>query len=361
MGLIRLFLAYVVLADHIRITILFPAKVDVADWAELGMNAGRAVFFFYVISGFLISYVLSTKYSPDRRGTYNFYKSRFVRIYSLYWPLYALIVLLNLVGGWEDFATKGVLDRTLSVILFGSDWQVAFASYPEQHWEIFPPALRVAWSLGAEVTFYAAAPFLLRRPAVCLAMFATSAAVRAALVAAYGFNETWTYHFFPTALMFFLMGHFAQKLSARWGFSIVLGATALTISVASSIVSAAHSFDSVGFYVSIVAFAVALPSIFRVTKDHRLLNRLGDFSYPLYLVHPTIVISLATWGHAGDRVQELANRMGGEAASTIFVLGIAILAVLCAGAVFFIIERPVAQLMRFGISAIEPAKILTGG
>ena len=87
MGAIRLFLAFVVAADHLRVLILRPSGIDLIEYAKLGFNAGYAVLFFYVISGFLISFVLAEKYANDRAGTLRFYESRFVRIFALYWPV----------------------------------------------------------------------------------------------------------------------------------------------------------------------------------------------------------------------------------------------------------------------------------
>ena len=62
MGAIRLFLAFVVVIDHVRELVLRPLGLDTGDYIKIGMNAGHAVMFFYVISGFLISYVLQDKY-----------------------------------------------------------------------------------------------------------------------------------------------------------------------------------------------------------------------------------------------------------------------------------------------------------
>ena len=64
MGLIRLLLALVVVGDHFTVVTLLSTgitKDGIQQWVY--MNAGFAVMFFYVISGFLISYALSNKYA----------------------------------------------------------------------------------------------------------------------------------------------------------------------------------------------------------------------------------------------------------------------------------------------------------
>src|SRR5947199_8293384 len=96
-------------------------------------------------------------------------------------------------------------------LLFGSDWAICFLHYPIEYWAEFPPLLRPAWSLGAEVTFYAMAPLLLWRfPRLCLAAFVASAALRGAMVYKFGYDSIWTFHFFPVTLVFFLLGHYSR-------------------------------------------------------------------------------------------------------------------------------------------------------
>ncbi|HET9395217.1 MAG TPA: hypothetical protein VFO36_04095, partial [Nitrospiraceae bacterium] len=68
MGLIRLFLALVVAVDHWRVIVLNEKSIFLDDVVKFGFNAGYAVMFFYVISGFLITYTLTRNYKRDRSG-----------------------------------------------------------------------------------------------------------------------------------------------------------------------------------------------------------------------------------------------------------------------------------------------------
>ena len=89
MGALRLFLAYGVVLDHLRGFLIEHGMSWHADWA-LGVVGGGSVYFFYIISGFLMSYVLESKYPRTQAGTYQFYKSRFLRIYPLWWAVVAV-------------------------------------------------------------------------------------------------------------------------------------------------------------------------------------------------------------------------------------------------------------------------------
>ena len=158
MGAIRLFLALVVAADHWRVVVLAPVglSTEMSDNYKLGFNAGYAVLFFYVISGFLITFTLTRNYEPGMAGVTNFYRKRFIRIFSLYWPL-VLVAFLLFPWSWAAFAAAGVLQKLSALFLIGLDWQRA-AGMPD-------PAilgLSQSWTLGAELIFYIAAPFLLR-------------------------------------------------------------------------------------------------------------------------------------------------------------------------------------------------------
>jgi peptidoglycan/LPS O-acetylase OafA/YrhL len=87
MGVLRLFLALVVALSHLQNQYLQPGHGIDVDWHWfLGVNAGFAVMWFYMISGFLMSTVLSDKYPSSLSGTLSFYTARGVRIFSLYWP-----------------------------------------------------------------------------------------------------------------------------------------------------------------------------------------------------------------------------------------------------------------------------------
>src|SRR5215207_489209 len=132
MGLIRLFLALVVAVDHWRVIMLHEKGILLDDVVKFGFNAGYAVMFFYVISGFLITYTLTQNYRWDRSGIAAFYRNRFIRIFSLYWA--TVILAFFLIGGaWPQFLAASLPDKLTSVFLLGMDWRMAFASYPAIH------------------------------------------------------------------------------------------------------------------------------------------------------------------------------------------------------------------------------------
>ena len=92
------------------VNILSPRGIILDDHFKAGFNAGYAVLFFYVISGFLITYTLTRNYTPDLSGTGDFYRRRFIRIFSLYWPI-VLLAFLLMPDAWANFVAKGFWDQ----------------------------------------------------------------------------------------------------------------------------------------------------------------------------------------------------------------------------------------------------------
>lgn len=353
MGLIRLFLALVVVADHVNVFHLQQVGLEFSGYFKLGLSGPSAVMFFYMISGFLISYALSHKYPADNRGTAAFYKSRFVRIFSVYWPLFWLMVLFNYWGARAVFSTP--LSTTCGITVIGADWAVAFADYPTAYWGCFPQALGQAWTLGAELTFYALAPFLLRNNRAALAALIASVAVRAGILATIGASDNWTYYFFPATMCFFLTGHFTRVVQDRWPLPRVFSWFMLLCACLLSLPSTFElRWENPHFYAAAFCFAVALPGVFATTKNSRILTWIGDLSFPLYLIHMTVVHTLldppswtANWGialmHWSVNLHD--PKLGGA------VVTGAVAASCIAAAIFvhYAIERPCGKLLAAGL------------
>ena len=345
MGLARLFLAIVVALAHWRANGLEPYRLDNISGAfTLGFHAGYAVMFFYVVSGFLITYTLTVNYSADSRGWLRFYRGRFVRIFSVYWPI-AIAIFVLIPGTFAAFAEADILDQFTKIFIFGQDWRIPFAEYPNPHFAATFLFLEPSWTLGAELTFYLLAPLLLRSWQTAVAILILSFCARAAFVLVVGDMQShpiWTYQFAATTIGFFLLGHLACRAGFRWP-ALRAPKVALYLVPACVVVMmfASHrGFDSPRFWISILCFTIALPSLFEATKDARWLNFLGCLSYPLYLLHrPLIELTRDT----------IVPSFGGPGASTVIFLAFAVLA---STLIHSAIERPTARAMTFAINVL---------
>jgi peptidoglycan/LPS O-acetylase OafA/YrhL len=296
MGIVRLFLAWVVAADHWRTFAVDRGSSAIDDHYKLGFNAGYAVFFFYVISGFLITYTLTRNYDRDLPGTLAFYRRRFIRIFSLYWPL-VIIALLMVPYAWTWFSSASPLDLWTNVFLIGMDWSIPFASYPAPHNAAAVNGLGQAWTLGAELTFYLMAPALMRSWRIGAALLVASLAVRWTFVITLGpgAHTVWTYWFFPSSVCFFMLGHLACLAGFRWPLLLrpALALPAILGSLAIMTFGPYQDFDGPRFWLSLVLFVLGLPGLFELTKQVAWMNLMGDLSYPLYLSHGIVLIVAA--------------------------------------------------------------------
>jgi peptidoglycan/LPS O-acetylase OafA/YrhL len=334
MGLVRLFLALAVAVDHWRVWVLDPRDAPhVSEPLKLGFNAGYAVMFFFVISGFLITYTLGRNYSQDIRGAARFYGNRFIRIFSLYWPL-VVVALLIVPGAWDQFAAYNPLKQLISVFLFGMDWSLAFWG------AAWIKGLEPAWTLALELSFYVLAPMLMRSWKIAQSALLLFLGVRLGFVIANGpgFQGLWTYVFPPSSYCFFLLGHVICVAGARYRIisSPSMGLTAMAASLAVMTFAPALDFDSPRFWASILLFTLSLPGLFEATKNIRWMNALGDLSYPVYLVHGIV---LSTGGSF------LANALPLNA-PYLSVSAVLALILLAAVAAHWFLEVPLANGMR---------------
>lgn len=347
MGIVRLFLACVVAADHWRFLVLAPLSIALEDRVKLGFNSGYAVMFFYIVSGFLITYTLTLNYDRNVGGALRFYRNRLIRIFSLYWPI-VLLTLVLIDRSWEKFLMGSLADKLTGIFLLGMDWRLAFASYPDLHFGATVHGLEQAWTLGAELTFYMVAPLLMRSFKIGLALLLISFGVRAAFVWQLGpaVHDIWTYHFAVTTFGFFMMGHLICLAGHRWRPlpTPIIGVAFLVLSFAIMMFGGSYAnFDTPRFWGAVVCFVIALPGLFEFTKNVRWMNLLGDLSYPLYLIHTSVVMLL---GPVLIAVALPLSLLPPADAGYVSIVAYLVVAVLAAALVHKVLEIPLARLMR---------------
>jgi peptidoglycan/LPS O-acetylase OafA/YrhL len=270
----------------------------------------NAVQLFYVISGFLISYVLVEKKAYPNVST--FYINRYLRLY----PIYAAVALMSLIGllATRDSifvdvyraapAAAIILLAFSNLFLFGQDWvmfsgvrdhKLVFATNFWQSDVILYPGLLIqqAWTLGVEISFYLAAPFILPRRDVIYVLLAFSVALRICLISkGLAFEDPWTYRFFPTELAFFLVGALAhqvllpmcRRIVSMYSTALPEIATCLLIaaSLAYGALPVAGSIKTAGLF---LLFLLLVPMAFLFQNRHGWDSWIGSLSYPIYIVH----------------------------------------------------------------------------
>lgn len=298
MGVLRVLLALAVVFAHI-------------GWVDRVGNSRLAVEIFYLISGFLISYVL------NRDGAYRsvarFYLNRALRIYPAYWVCAGAGLLTLAVDPYiraHGHALHGgaiALLAAANLLIFGQD-AVMFLQQSGNglalakdfnltdpqlwHFLVLPPA----WSLAVELTFYLIAPFILRRSPLVIVFALTSASLTLWGWQAGLDHDPWTYRFFPFCLSLFLVGALSERMLPR----PKQGANLAIAPIAACVVFALYPYmrlpEPWGSLLILAVIAALLPALFIFQDGRRWDSYVGELSYPIYICHWPIVSGLsAVW------------------------------------------------------------------
>ena len=300
---------------------LFAIAVVFAHTYGFVLVGGKnAVQLFYMISGFLISYVLVERktYSSIR----SFYINRYLRLY----PIYFLVALLSLlvfvfaaaigkdVVFFQVYRDAPVAANILLVIsnatIFFQDWvmfsaveqkQLVFSADFFKSEVVLYPGLLVpqAWTLGVELAFYVIAPFVLARRRVLLLLLALSIALRVYLLyIGLGKSDPWTYRFFPAELALFLLGALAHQIllpiyrktlpggGILDAFASLSTYILIAVTLVYWLIPVRETIKTI-FLFSV--FLLLMPLTFEFQSRRRWDKWIGDLSYPIYISHMLII------------------------------------------------------------------------
>jgi peptidoglycan/LPS O-acetylase OafA/YrhL len=317
-GLLRTILALLVVGSHI-------GAFGGATFAVKG---------FFIISGFYMALVISTRYYALPVG--DFYVSRLLRLLPLYWVIGLLTVGAELwlvphgqqfhklvspvanVSGLDLGSLPGPLLAyvVLSVsTMFGLDtgqWlgftrvggQLSLAPdfAPNSTTVVDLSPVPPGWTIGLELLFYLLAPFIVRRSIWFIAsLCAFSLAFRVAMMTAGFFGYPWSRSLFPSELIYFLLGVLAYRLyliipdlNLSLRKRACIAATVLVIAVIYWPIDWVIRGSIIWNTLPYVLIAAGIPFLFELTKDNTLDANIGELSYPIYMCH-LFVMGLVQW------------------------------------------------------------------
>jgi peptidoglycan/LPS O-acetylase OafA/YrhL len=310
LGILRTFLALCVLVEHGGGTIFGVRPLP-------GMLAVEA---FYIISGFYMALVLSEKYHRPG-GLPAFYMARARRLFPIYWVVLVATIVVGLLfiaiglptrlDAWvagkrsdDPFVVGAAVLSNLA--MFGLDWfRLTMTNTQENAGALI--IVVQAWTLGLELTFYLIAPFLVRLRTRWLVAMALASLVARAIVYAQGpVIHVWTNSFFPFELAFFLCGMIAYRAMAlartvpKWNATLHRwGPAALVVTIAYGFFGFAGSppveygWGPLRIWILLLMIALALPPLFIRFGSERVDDAVGQFSYPVYMLH-FLVITIVT-------------------------------------------------------------------
>lgn len=307
MGFLRTLLALSVVLDHLG-----------GGYADHLVGGRLAVQLFYVISGFLISFVL-TSTDNYQGATGKFYANRFLRLFPIYLAVAALTLVAHALSGGAFFRFYDALPFSADLFLvlsnlfiLGQDWLMFFGiehsalaftgSFAHSEVPLYQGLLvPQAWTLGVEMSFYLVAPFVLGSPRRLVALLLASLALRGVLImTGIGLTDPWTYRFFPTELALFLIGSLSHQVllprckawTRRFNRLPELGSAVLFVyCLLHFSIGLNHNVRDA---LAVLLFAALLPLAFLFQSRHRLDKAIGELSYPIYICH-SLMIMFFSW------------------------------------------------------------------
>ena len=307
---LRGFAALWVLLSHAQI-LSGMSGVPVLSWGEL------AVDLFMLLSGFLMAhhYVLRQEKEPwhAKSTFFTFWLRRFFRIAPLYYFLLFFALLLGpWVGDWRDAialqwpatATSPARydDQSMSNILMHVSFM--FGAFPEYAFRTPLPD----WSIGLEMSFYLAFPFLML---LVLRMGLLTAGLLAIILAGVGllmfrdfFAQFAMPSFLPLKLYLFFIGIWLAVSRLQGGMRVALAMSVMVLIVVGLV---ERSDQAAGRMLLVIGMFYLmndgnLPGSkrlqggiakLRAVLASRVSRFLGDTSYGVYLLHLLVLIPVA--------------------------------------------------------------------
>lgn len=262
--------------------------------------------------------ILESKYVGP--GSYRlFLSNRFLRIFPIYWVILLLVCLSSLIiwavtkdafifSAYTRFWNSlGIVPLVLLALtnlsIFGQDIMMFLKFSPDFHWLIPTRSfwatdpkiyefllIPQAWTVSVELLFYLIAPFLTRKKTRTLGLLAIASLTLRAILYTKGLSfDPWTYRFFPTELLFFIVGilafRYQHKIHSLWEenwFATVATVMVILSTVFFDRLPNPYSLRQIGYFALIV---FSMPFLFRFTNRWKFDRWLGELSYPIYIGH----------------------------------------------------------------------------
>ncbi|MBA3874323.1 MAG: acyltransferase [Anaerolineae bacterium] len=279
------------------------------------INGTDAVHLFYVLSGFLITYLMLVE--RERTGTVSvkkFYLRRVLRIWPLYFALIlaTALVLPLIIPDFKNPLSNPVL--TALLVLFQGN--IAFILYYP-----FPP-LEHLWSIAIEEQFYLFIPHVGKSGAKLVKVFITIIAFWWSLMAITGwlmpdnfFTILITYMRYDCIAIggLFACAYYFKYDVLKWIYHPIVGGLSFVVLVVIAIfIPEAPSIPYTVF--TALSFGVLILNVstnekFFLKLDHPWLESAGNLSYGIYMLHPFLLLIFlsAVHTHMAEPIYQFAS------------------------------------------------------
>ena len=296
----------------------FAAMLVVIYHAGITSGGYIGVDIFYVISGYLITGLLLREL--DKTGTLGlraFYLRRVKRLL----PTSFFVLFITAITAWYLYPTSMRADLGKDIAAAGiyiSNYLFAFWQMDYQNLSAIPPVVIHYWSLAVEEQFYLFWPFII------LALYKKGGRRRvgqgvvAISIASFLFSlyqtsvePIWAFYSLPTRAWELGVGALLLYIPARIKFSQNYLWIALALFIYGTFIFRDSTpFPGTAALVPVFATAISLaavhswPKILNRVGTHRVIQWLGEISYPLYLWHWPLLVIPAVYLGRGLHIYE---------------------------------------------------------
>lgn len=340
-GAYRAFLAMAVVIQHL---LLVPV---IGQYAVHG---------FFILSGYLMTYVMQHTYGYSWVGYKRFGVNRFLRLYPAYWAILSLSLVIILILG-EDITRS--YRRFIYLPSSAQEWfqnlsLLYFSAFPGQVEPRFSPP---TWALTIELIFYVLIMLGISKNRQITWVWFYTSALYMALTHIQQWGDSARYSSILAGSLPFAVGaliyHYRQQLETKSMFLasnyVVLALLLAFIINAFLAASIRYERDEsvlmelahhVSFYLNYMVNALLV--VMLIKGRFPLVNRrvdgwLGDLSYPTYLFHwlAGLAVSMMIWGEPlrGDSYQGI-----------ITFVGACLLCVVLSVFITYVVDRPLKRV-----------------
>jgi peptidoglycan/LPS O-acetylase OafA/YrhL len=260
-----------------------------------------AVFGFYILSGYLMTYVMQNSYGYAYSAKIKFSKNRFLRLFPAYWLACITTILLIILLGLPDDGKYAIMFIPETVIAIWGNFTLIFP-----HWmpnQIEPRLSPATWALTVELFFYTAIALGASKNMKRTCVWVTISLIF--ILATYALGLFWHARYFSLpagslpfslgALIFFLVKDnktkFIPDFLVNYPLALFAAMMAIAIFVSITITRGLPLWAmEILFYCSLMisfllVLSLAMGKPFTAFIPRALDKKLGDFSYPFYLLH----------------------------------------------------------------------------
>lgn len=274
-GLLRTILAIYVVLLHI---FSFPT---------LG---NYAVSFFFILSGFLMTYIMQKRYYYNFAGIKLFWVNRFLRLYPTYW----IVLILSLA------AIVFVSEKNLNpAMYFPHSIKGWFSNISMLYFDIVPHRIKprivpTSWALTNELVFYFLISLGISKTKIRTLIWLFLSVLYYIGTYLYYDLTTFRYSAIPASSLPFAIGAILfwinekqTKIKGNFSFIILLFVL-FNLNAIYFANMGSKVFAEISIYINYIIAALIILQLFNIESEMRVKqidNYIGYFSYPIYLSH----------------------------------------------------------------------------